>query len=656
MDVLTGVLVDVSGSMKGTNDGDSGGGSWARSIFKFIDRLITYDASSDHRVFAVGFGASCQPETFDVLTTLKSLKPVENRGKRNMLEEAVRIIETNGAPRIRKWTTVDELDPHLGEWETSVLLYALENKPDFRYKFIYDCLPESCREVGNVVAEAANWTASWFPKVHQDMTSSKVGNVIEEGMNLVKNYFLAEVTREAAYCVKEASETLHGAVGKERNSFNELYKRLEPFIYGGTPLMKSLRQAVDLFREYHQYKLLFILSDGDPSDGIYPPSRQLADLGVTVVCCYITQRPIAEPRRLYSSERSEWEQAAKFMFRMSSSIPTQKIPRTVFVKKDWKIDIDNNKTYMFFQINNPAIIKEVCDLAKDCVCSQDTLADILSSVSLDIYINKANEGIQPDQQNEKTCYAVASAAVMHLAVKRIVGRQGGYPDFRVIRDELINMYGVKGAIVGNVLREVCPKYRLRYQKTDKRGALNAVVEKRPVVAIFQLSGEEWDEFHAFYRRSPRGILRKSDLQVTSTRSQRGHAVVLTSFNSESLRLMNSKGSNWADGGFFRVQNAAVLGLMFYDIFWNEEDLLPSEKEALDRHGADISAKLMKSLTSLQTATYKCPLCSVESKVSEFKGHLLEAQCPVCGGKFNAGNEAESDLALNIYLTSLSSSA
>jgi len=246
---------------------------------------------------------------------------------------------------------------------------------------------------------------------------------------------------------------------------------------------------------------------------------------------------------------------------------------------------------------------------------------------------------------------------MHLATKRIVGREGGYPGFFKIRDELISMHGTEGAVVGEVLKEVCPKYRLQYQKTEEGSALKAVVEKRPVIARFCLSDAEWRAFSEFYDRNPRGILRKSDLGY-STRPHgtelSGHAVVLTSFNSESLRFMNSWGSDWADGGFFKVQNAAVLGLTFYDVFWYEEDLLPSEKEAYRRDEADVSAKLMKSLTGFQTATYKCPICSVESMVSEFRGHLLEAECPECGGKFNA-NEAESDPALNIYLTSLLSS-
>jgi len=523
------------------------------------------------------------------------------------------------------------------------------------------------------VTDFANWGFSraaevasrglllFSPKKHQTATESTVKEVIQKGMALI----LAEITNyKSVYCAKDAREILHGSVGKEElteERANELLEKVKPFIYGMTPLMQSLNEAVGLFRynRSQQHKLLFVLSDGKPSDYGSPPSRELAELGVTVVCCYITRRPIAEPRRLYSIAKPEWEEPAKFMYHMSSSIPTQKIPRTLFVKKGWKIDIDNNQTRLFFQINHPDIINEVCDLAKDCVCSQDSLSDVLSSVSLDIYINKANEGFPPARQVGKTCYAVASATVMHLAMKRIVGREGGYPDFYQIRDELIDKYGEQSAVVRQVLQDVCrnPKYRLKHQVTDEQGALNAIVEKRPVVAIFQLSDAEWKTFNKFYHRNPRGILTKSHLDI-ATRQQgtslRGHAVVLTSFDSECLRLMNSRGSDWADGGFFRVQNAAVLGLKFYDIFWSEEDLLPSEKEAYSRYGADISAKLMKSLTSLQTATYKCPLCGVESKVSEFRGHLLKAQCPMCGGTFNA-NETGSDLALNIYLTSLMSS-
>ena len=119
----------------------------------------------------------------------------------------------------------------------------------------------------------------------------------------------------------------------------------------------------------------------------------------------------------------------------------------------------------------------------------------------------------------------------------------------------------------------------------------------------------------------------------------------------SLGLMNSWGDGWADNGFFRVQNADVLGLEFSDVFWTENDLSKKEKKAYGQHGAEIAARLMASLKGLQAAKYKCPLCSAESKVADDCGHLLRAKCPECGGTFNA-NQAGGDLALNLYLTSL----
>lgn len=48
----------------------------------------------------------------------------------------------------------------------------------------------------------------------------------------------------------------------------------------------------------------------------------------------------------------------------------------------------------------------------------------------------------------------------------------------------------------------------------------------------------------------------------------GHAVVLTGYQWNCLRLMNSWGQKWADNGFFRIKNSEVLKLVFHDVFWD----------------------------------------------------------------------------------------
>ena len=79
-------------------------------------------------------------------------------------------------------------------------------------------------------------------------------------------------------------------------------------------------------------------------------------------------------------------------------------------------------TRLFFQVNHPDIIKDVCDMAKNCVLSQDALSHILSSVDLDIYVKQASEGFGAKKQEEATCYANASAAFLHMAMKTILRR------------------------------------------------------------------------------------------------------------------------------------------------------------------------------------------------------------------------------------------
>ena len=459
--------------------------------------------------------------------------------------------------------------------------------------------------------------------------------------------------------VQSASKILHISVGEkelDKKRVDELLEAVEPYIYGGTPLIKAMRHSVDLFShsEFENHKkLLFILSDGEPADGRDPPVQQLSDLGVSIVSCFITHQALSDPLHLYSLLDESWEGPAKFMFNMSSIITTQNIPRALFVKRGWKIDIENNETRLFFQVNHPDVIEDVCDMAKKGVLSQDVLSDLLSSVDLDVYINQANDGFGAKGQHEGTCYANASAAVMHLAMKRIIGRDGGYPDFFDLRARLIAKYGEHGASTKDVLKEICPVYRLQCQTVNAIGAMKAICAKRPVVVRFHLTGAQWDQFEKFYQENPRGILTRSylDSKYHSTSAPGGHAVVLTSYDADSLRLMNSWGDQWADQGFFRVKNSDVLGLEFFDVFWTLNDLSKKEKKAYEIHGAEIAGKLLKSLKGLQVVKYKCPLCTVESKVGNFSGRLLKAKCPACGGTFNANKEG-GDLALNLYLMSL----
>ena len=694
---FTGILLDVSGSMRRSiGEGtDEKGGPWARSIFEVIDNLIKYDISSDNHVFAIGFGAGCGEEIFDIIGTLEQIPnqdDVQVPVTADHINEIFDILEGAGTRTIRKWAEVEVVKKALTDNLAVVFLNKFKSDQSFLKEFVEKILPPACRDwqeselgpfLGGPLAVAGvifrHEVKSPFLEVGQDVFSSVVTTFktatvadVKEVVEKAKAYLLKKVDVDSIFNVQKASDVVHGCVGekkltKERSQ--ELLHSVEPYIYGYTPLYQSIEKAIELFETNaskfrNHKKLLFILSDGYPSDeDVSDPERKdralskLTTAGVTVVSCFITDTTQIDPRRLFSSMGPDWDRGAKFLFSLSSKVSTQSLPRTLFVKRGWTIDITNNETNLFLQVNHPEHLREGCEVARNVVCCQDALSDMLASVDLDLYINQNVRGYKAKGEQEGgTCYANASATVLHLSMKRILGREGGYPDFYKLREEFINRFGSDGANTLLVLQKMCPKYRLHCQKVDPMGAMKAITSSRPVVARFRLTDHEWDSFGAFFQRNPKGILTKREIDITARPPNTplgGHAVVLTSFNSECLRLLNSWGEDWADMGFFRVENADVLGLEFIDVYWTITDLTEEEKTYYEKHRSDVARELMNVLPSLKRAEYKCPKCSKRSPVMEFTGTLSLVKCPKCGEVFSTKNAQEGNsLALNIYLTSL----
>ena len=695
---LIGILLDVSGSMRrNIGEGtDEKGGPWARSIFEVIDNFIKYDISSDNHVFAIGFGASCGEEIFDIIGTLEQIPnqdtAVQAPATPDHINEIFDILEGAGARSVRKWAAVEVVSEALTDNLADVFLKKFKFDQPFLKVFVEKCLPPACRDwpehsrepersrepeprritpsdvLWKLTVRAANSAYASLATTFRTATVADVKEVVEKA----KAYLLKKVDADSIFNVQDASDVVHGCVGekkltKERSQ--ELLHSVEPYIYGYTPLYQSIEKAIELFETNatkfsNHRKLLFILSDGYPSDeDVSDPERKdralskLTTAGVTVVSCFITDKTQIDPRRLFSSMGPDWDRGAKFLFSLSSKVSTQSLPRTIFVKRGWTVDITNNETNLFLQVNHPEHLREGCEVARNVVCCQDALSDVLASVDLDLYINQNVRGYKAKGEQEGgTCYANAAATVLHLSMKRILGREGGYPDFYKLREEFINRFGSDGANTLLVLQEMCPKYRLHCQKVDPMGAMKAITSSRPVVARFRLTDHEWDSFGVFFQRNPKGILTKKEIDITARLPNTplgGHAVVLTSFDSECLRLLNSWGEKWADMGFFRVENADVLGLEFIDVYWTIKDLAEEEKTYYEKHGSDVARELMNVLPSLKRAEYKCPKCSKRSPVMEFTGTLSLVECPKCGEVFSTKNAQEGNiLALNIYLTSL----
>ena len=304
--------------------------------------------------------------------------------------------------------------------------------------------------------------------------------------------------------------SLHDEIEKLTESF-------KPYIFGGTPMCKSLDNAEAVFSEtnINSTKVLVLLSDGQAADGDPRPiATRLRQLGVTIVTCFLTSDHIENPKSLLDTTSKFQDKGRQALIEMSSTMPNTNTPVSYLVDAGWELP-PSGESCLFIQANSLDVVNEFCEIVVSQLTNKcDAFVSILHKVPLATYINQKNTDFEPKLQEGGTCYANAIAAVFHLAMNRIVGREGGIPDFYEIRELVVQKYGVKGADTEKVLGEVCQEYRLHYRKVDETGARKAINERRPVVARFSWYEEELDRFNTFYENTPKGILNKSDIATS----------------------------------------------------------------------------------------------------------------------------------------------
>jgi hypothetical protein len=653
------MLVDVSGSMKENFQQDvkptDQHVTRTESIFKTVIKIAEREVNSnkDQEIFVLAFGLY-DIATCDLLYLLESIKTLYKKSVIGY-DPLIKLLAENKAPHAREY-----IEKYLTKEEAAFLYdYYSKNPSDLRE--IIDDLPEACKDSGLGIASRVtsgvgnSFLPNWFNPIRdkeEKETRKQAVRAIEKAKSNINKRLLEELKAMKVPKTKTFKSTidlLHEVAGtsspsstsKEKSfsavQLKNLVSSIEPFIYGNTPMCEALRLALQVFNSStHDDKVLFLLTDGEATDGNPVQfAKELRDKDVHVFVCLITPGNIPCPRRLYYEAEEKWTEAQKDMFELSSTVENSHSAMSVLLEQGWKLPADG-QSRLFVQANHPDVIDEFSRLVRHMVESNDVLLNIFGRVSLDKYINSAISEFKPkDQGKSSTCYAHAVAAVFHLAMKRIHGREGEVPEFDILRDELIKVYGVDGANTANVLSKWAPKYRLQYKEVDELGARQAINARRTAVATFRLDKEQWDAFQKFYEDNPEGILERKDLDTHKPLTDLfGHAVVLIKCDPQSLTFMNSWGDDFADHGFFKVRNQSVLNLKFYDVYWTLSDLKESEKEAFNQKRRIVGEDFVRELpVNVQNLPYKCPRCRKSSPAIKFIGHLLEATCPKCKQNF-----------------------
>ena len=534
-DKMFGVLLDVSSSMRqvyALNKSHDASVQQTHAVFSTVVNIVKRELHRYNRqesIFATVFGLTTitqtETTTCDLIPLLEILR--EFRRAKDPFGPLVDMAKQRNAQHIM-WQMEKWIREYLTEMEAALLWHSLRSD---------ESLISTLLEFKKIVATGkVHNPKAYYSSARKIIFGSFVPKPQPKSVQHVSELFDELLHRQvsAQPCSAEESSrdittplvpamsdiNVSSASNDDslQNQIEKIVEAIAPYIYGEATMCKAMNDALSVFEcaQSNDPKLLFILSNGKPCDGKpFSIAKKLRALGVKIVTCFLTSDTVKNPRRLLDTQDSSWGQddGRAVLFKMSSKMRNIHTPLSLLIDANWQLPL-SGESRLFFQANSQDVVNVLYQVVvSQLTMDYDALIDVLEKVHLGIYIDQKNADFVPQMQYKGTCYANAIAAVFHLAMSRIVGREGGIPDFYAIRDRIIHAYGSDGAKTIDVLKDVCSEYRLHFRKVGETGARQAINQRRPVIARFSLSKEQTLKFSTFFKSKTtrKGILTKDIL-------------------------------------------------------------------------------------------------------------------------------------------------
>lgn len=700
---VIGCLLDVSGSMREALElGRSDEGETDR--LRAVLRAALKVARAEHRrspdtlmfvgIFGLNEDARCPP-VVDLCGAVDALLDIRGDKAGSGHDRLIALANQNNRAYIDKY-----IRTKLTEDEAHILAKHLTQNPQRTQEFIDDIPTEEenlkSRQLGTVVCDqgadllrqntsplnAALLRTVWYflgPYATERILDTVEDHTVDNSKALKLAHDIwdewwqgfASFEPRLVSDVVSLLERLHGYSKTAENGDSEeqtadeqrttpVLDTLRKYIYGLTPLKEALRRSIDTFESFrHQTtvkrRVLILVSDGHSTDGNpVELAKELTCMGneeerVALAVIHLTSNPAIPRRRLYAREATAWDMGQRTLFGMASKVAGDVHPAPVLASMGWKIP-SCGEFALYTSLYSATALDEFCSLLLSArFGSTNAMLDFVGRATLDAYISDAHiltHKSPSDQEDKMTCYAHATAAVLHMALLRVVGREGGYPSIEDLRHRIEMEFppGPDGRSVEEVLEKATNSTWCRpllFREVGVKGARDAVLRRRPVLTTFHLSTPGWQSFSQHFQTeaTKNTVLRMQEMEAhRSAPSGGGHAVVLIGCGPNSLTFLNSWGHDWGDGGKFSVEDHTVLeidgsSVCFYDVYWLESDLTESERAAFDTRADEIVRSNAAKYPSIFDFEARCPLCSNSAPIAKFTGNVRQAVCPRCSRSF-----------------------
>ena len=151
-------------------------------------------------------------------------------------------------------------------------------------------------------------------------------------------------------------------VAKLWDKSGETLGNADEIIFWNTPMREACEKIKTRFEKELRIRskeiapVLFILSDGEPTDGDPLPSIEaIKKIGVTVLSCFVTDEDIAKPKVMFGKPEESWNKGAKLMFDVASEAKEDLDSIKFLMEKGWTI---HPNAKLFVQVNHSDILEE----------------------------------------------------------------------------------------------------------------------------------------------------------------------------------------------------------------------------------------------------------------------------------------------------------
>ncbi|CAD8130300.1 unnamed protein product [Paramecium sonneborni] len=626
---LFGMLIDVSGSMRESYEQIGGENiqqnqidkTRLESVWNLVFTSIQDEKLQNDYLFAGAFG--CKDEKQDVVDftpILKSLlEKISQNDNQDWYQLLYSLVETE-AKNLQTYYTIKNLRKDMPEFLVFLIYVQFKNN-NYQFKRFISNLPAQVKQQSQSFHDLFIKSSSMLSDklFNYDFVNQNIQTQLKE----LKQQLIGE--KISILSIRKITRPLKNKlIRNEVEAQTQMLEEFKQISYGRTPMKKCLKLTLNNDYEMFKDKFLFIISDGESTDGDPTEyAQQLKNKGFMIVCFYISTSRKIDDTQMYHNAQSQWEEGAKIMFEMSSVVSNFDYP-LCSIGQHTNIKLSQiGKSRLFLQGNDPNLMNKFFNYFIKIKNEQDALINLIGKVNIEQYINSSNQ-FEAQEQEGGTCYANAIAAVYELIMQKIYKREGGYPTFEKIRQDLIQQYGTEGGNTFKIVTKTCSSFRLQCRELKSISDIKQCLhQERPLLARFYLCDDQWDSkdpnrlgFKPFFANNPKGILKN--------------------LPKDQIRMLEDMQLYYINQGFFKVKDLEVLcDMQFMEVFWTNNNLTKKEIQSFKQDaGQKITDFYQDAFSIIGNKIYTCPKCLKPSFINEYEGNYYKAKCPRCKLSFH----------------------